>query len=280
MGDFLQADGRRIHYVETGVRNGPALVLLHGQSGTWYDWSYVIPALARKYRVVAIDHPGFGDSDWDASGKLYQVGGFSALLPVVLRQLSLERFVMIGHSFGGRISLAYACSHPEQVRAVVLADSAPDIDPQGSLNARKYLSSIPAQFPTFEEAAPFFQSHYPNLTAGQMDERLRNYMRQLPSGAWQVKRDPLIGETYKKILAGQGKAPPPDWTSLRDCPCPVLLLRGSESDLVTPAIERQMREAQPRMETIEISNAGHLVCTEQPGQVTDALLAYLDKLAA
>jgi pimeloyl-ACP methyl ester carboxylesterase len=280
MSNFLQINGRRIHYVETGPRNAPAVVLLHGQSGFWYDWSDVAPGLAKNYRVVAIDHPGFGDSDWDPSYKTYLVEGFAKEMEEVTKQLSLDRFVLVGHSFGGRIGLAYACSHPKQLRAVVLADSSPDVDPAGSLEARKYLASIPAEFETFEQAMEFFHKHYPNFTSNSLRERLLNYLTQLPSGSYRVKRDPAIGAKYSLILQGKAQAPEPDWGSLRNVTCPVLLLRGTNSELVTIGIENQMRQVNPHMETVEITNAGHLVATEQPEQVLKALLNYLRHLPA
>ena len=130
MSRFLEVNGRRIHYVEWEKPGAPTVILLHGQSGFWYDWSEVAPRLADTYHVIAIDHPGFGDSDWDPTGQAYLVSGFAKDLEQIVHQLGLKRFTLVGHSFGGRISLAFAVAHPEQVRAVVLADSSPDVDPQ------------------------------------------------------------------------------------------------------------------------------------------------------
>ena len=279
MDSHLFVNGRKIHYVEWPRAGAPVVVLLHGQSGFWYDWAEVAPGLAERYHVYAIDHPGFGDSDWDPSGRAYLVGGFASDLAQIVEMLGLKRFVIVGHSFGGRIGLAYACAHPDAVRAVVLADSSPDVDPEGSREARRYLSSIPASFAEFDEAMRFFHVHYPNLSDEQLRARLRLYLAHLPSGEWRVKRDPAIGARYRQYLEGTVEAPAADWTSLHDAACPVLLLRGVDSELVTPAIEARMREENPAMEVVEIAAAGHLIATEQPAQTLAALLNYLAQLA-
>ena len=278
MDRHLFVDGRKIHYVEWPKAGAPVVVLLHGQSGFWYDWAEVAPGLAERYHVFAIDHPGFGDSDWDPTGRAYLVGGFASDLAQVVEMFGLERFVIVGHSFGGRIGLAYACAHPKAVRAVVLADSSPDVDPEGSREARRYLASIPASFFDFDAAMRFFHVHYPNLSDEQLRARLNHYLERGASGEWRVKRDPAIGIRYRQYLEGTAEAPAADWTSLRQAPCPVLLLRGVDSELVTPAIEARMREERPTMETVEIDGAGHLIATEQPAQTLAALLNYLARL--
>ena len=278
MGEFLQVDGRRIYYMAWPKPGAPVVILLHGQSGFWYDWSEVAPRLADTYHVVALDHPGFGDSDWDPTGKAYMVGGFAGDLEQVVALLGLDRFTLVGHSFGGRISLAFACRHPRQVRAVVLADSSPDVDPDGSREARRYLSSIPAHFPTLAEASAFFHVHYPNLGPKQLRDRLDHYLVPEADGRYRVKRDPAIGARYKLYLEGKAEAPAADWVTLRDAPCPVLLLRGVDSELVTPAIAEQMLEVNPRMTIVEIADAGHLIATEQPERTLAALREYLAEL--
>jgi pimeloyl-ACP methyl ester carboxylesterase len=278
--DFLRVDGRRIHYVEWGDPKAPTVLLLHGQSGFWHDWSQIAPPLADRYHVIAIDHPGFGDSDWDPSGKAYLVGGFAQDMAQVVDDLGLTRFAMVGHSFGGRISLAYACAHPQQVRAVVLADSSPDVDPAGSLVARRYLASIPAFFDQFDEAMRFFRAHYPNLEPAQLRERLELYLSFGAQGDWRVKRDPAIGARYQQYLDGSAEAPAADWSTLRDVGCPLLLLRGVDSDLVTGAIAAQMLAVNSTMQIVEIPGAGHLIATEQPTRTLAALRHFLDRLPA
>ena len=278
MSQYLQVDGRKIHYVEWPKPGAPVVILLHGQSGFWYDWSEVAPKLADTYHVFAIDHPGFGDSDWDPTGQAYMVGGFAKDMEQIVAALGLTRFVLVGHSFGGRISLAFACMHPKAVRAVVLADSSPDVDPEGSREARRYLSSIPAHFDRLDDATAFFHVHYPNLTPTQLADRLDHYLVLETDGRYRVKRDPAIGARYKLYLEGKAEAPAADWSTLRDTTCPVLLLRGDRSDLVTPAIAERMLDVNPNMTIIEIADAGHLIATEQPARTLAALRVYLAKL--
>jgi esterase len=282
MDNFMQVSGRRIHYVTWGDASAPPVVLLHGQSGFWHDWSEVAPGLAEQYRVIAIDHPGFGDSDWDPTGQAYQPGGFAGDLDLIVQQLGLGRFVLAGHSFGGRIGLVYGCAHPDKLRGLVLGDSSPDVDPAGSLEARTYLASIPATFPTMEAAGAFFRKHYPDMAEAKFRERMGLYLQHLPTGEFKVKRDPLIGTFYRRILAREIPSPAVDWAPFDAFPAqvPLLLLRGTKSELLSPAVAEDMHRHNPRMQQVDIPDATHLIATEQPAATLKALRDFIAGLPA
>lgn len=117
-GRFVQLDGLRVRYIE---RPGPepAVLLLHGLPGTAEDFEDVTPLLA-GHRTVAIDRPGFGYS----SGGYYPIGRQLRAVREVIEKLHLGRPILVGHSYGGTISLAYAEHHPAGVRGLVLVDAA------------------------------------------------------------------------------------------------------------------------------------------------------------
>lgn len=117
-GSFVTVDGLRIHYIEHSGTGTP-VVLLHGLPGTAEDWGEVTPLLA-GHRTIAIDRPGFGYS----GGGYVEFDRQIEVLDALLRRLRVTRPILVGHSYGGTISLAFAERHPSEVRGLVLVDAA------------------------------------------------------------------------------------------------------------------------------------------------------------
>jgi len=118
-GQFLEIDGVRLHYVARG--EGPPVVLLHGNNVSLEDFnaSGLIDRLARRHRVIAFDRPGFGHSSRPRD-RLWTPTAQAALLHKALRELDVERPVVVGHSMGTLVALAMALDHPDDVRSLVL----------------------------------------------------------------------------------------------------------------------------------------------------------------
>jgi pimeloyl-ACP methyl ester carboxylesterase len=119
-GSFVTVFGAKVHYVDVG--SGPPVVLLHGLADDVGVWESVIPALAAKHRVVALDLIGFGRSDKPLLS--YRVATFVDFLDGFLNELKVGRASLVGSSLGGWIAASYTLAHPERVRRLVLADAA------------------------------------------------------------------------------------------------------------------------------------------------------------
>jgi pimeloyl-ACP methyl ester carboxylesterase len=119
IGQFLEVDGVRLHYVERG--EGQPLVLLHGNGvmAEDFDLSGLIDLAARQYRVIAIDRPGFGHSE-RPRGRLWTPNAQAELLYRALWQLGVDQPIVVGHSWGTLVAIAMALRHPEYVRGLAL----------------------------------------------------------------------------------------------------------------------------------------------------------------
>lgn len=131
-GRMQQVDGGAIHYVESGNPEGPVLLLIHGLSGQLQNFTYALSDELSDFRVIAIDRPGCGYSERDASktGLFDQAG----MIADFMQLLNLEKAVVVGHSLGGAVALAMAMNHPAKVRGLALIcpathmqDGAPDV---------------------------------------------------------------------------------------------------------------------------------------------------------
>lgn len=124
-------NGVRLHYVIGG--EGKPLVLVHGWADTWYEWHRIMPALAKKYRVIALDLRGMGDSSRPLSdyGQKAQVEDIMRLMD----SLGHKKFSIVGHDIGAHVSFALATMYPEAVEKLTLVDGTiPGIPPWEKLN--------------------------------------------------------------------------------------------------------------------------------------------------
>ncbi|WP_159945504.1 MULTISPECIES: alpha/beta fold hydrolase [unclassified Nocardiopsis] len=111
-------NGVRLHYVEGGA--GDPLLLLGGWPQTWWQWHKVMPALARRRRVISVDLRGMGSSAKPAGG--YDKRTMADDIRALVRHLGLESVDIAGHDIGAMVAYAYAANHPEATRRICLLD--------------------------------------------------------------------------------------------------------------------------------------------------------------
>jgi pimeloyl-ACP methyl ester carboxylesterase len=116
---FVDVEGVRLHAVTGGT--GPALLLINGWPQSWYAWREVMPALARRHTVVAVDSRGAGLSDKPDDG--YDAGTLAADLVTLMAALGHDRFDVVGHDIGMWTAYAIAADHPERVGRLTVVDA-------------------------------------------------------------------------------------------------------------------------------------------------------------
>jgi pimeloyl-ACP methyl ester carboxylesterase len=118
----LQIAGRAVNVITLGAGDEPPIVFVHGLGGSWKNWLENLPALARTRRVVAVDLPGFGDSEMPEED--ISVSSYARCVEEVCAQLGVGEVDLVGNSMGGFVSAELAIVHPERVRRLVLVDAA------------------------------------------------------------------------------------------------------------------------------------------------------------
>lgn len=127
-GQFIEVNGKRIHYVEAG--EGPPLVLIHGAFGSSRDFTFdLLPRLATRYRVIAFDRPGLGYSDpvhdHPLATQAASPAEQAALLAAAADALGVDRPIVLGHSFGGIVAMAWALDHDPAALVMVAGVALP-----------------------------------------------------------------------------------------------------------------------------------------------------------
>ncbi|MGZ8869389.1 MAG: alpha/beta fold hydrolase [Thermoanaerobaculia bacterium] len=130
----------QLHVFDSVKGTAIPIVFIHGNGANLTQWSGQIAHFVRNHRVIAIDLRGMGKSDVPADG-VFTVPAMAEDIHVVVNALNVDRFVLVGHSFGGAVVAAYAAAHPERVAGVVYADSAGDIKATPEQSAR-YLDAL------------------------------------------------------------------------------------------------------------------------------------------
>lgn len=116
-GAFVEVDGTRVHYVDAG--EGPVVVLIHGSSGNLNDWTFdMVARLSDRYRVIAFDRPGLGYTEM--LGRNASLAAQARLLADATTALGAQDPIVVGHSFGGAVALAWALERPDAMSGLVV----------------------------------------------------------------------------------------------------------------------------------------------------------------
>jgi pimeloyl-ACP methyl ester carboxylesterase len=111
--EYIQANGIRFHYVTDG--EGPLVILMHGFPQCWYGWHKQIPALAKKFRVVAPDLRGYGETDKPKGARHYKLEILASDIVELIKALGEKKAHIVGHDWGGFVAWFVAANHPEVV---------------------------------------------------------------------------------------------------------------------------------------------------------------------
>lgn len=279
--EFIEANGLRFHYREWGdTRTKHALVMLHGYAETSEVWNDMAIDLAREFRVIALDQRGYGQSD-RAADLDYSRSRQVEDLEAIIEHLGLRSVTLIGHSMGGANAICYAAEHPEMVTALIVVETAPEVLRSGIENVRRLLATGDS-FGSLDEAVDAFRPYLPYASVEQIERRVR--------GSFTVNDDGLYVWDFDPSFRDPSVRPPdPDpgqrrvadlWDYADRIQCPTMIVRGSETDMLTPeAIQRLHRRiAGSRVSLIE--DAGHHVPTDQPASLALNVREFLQSIAA
>ena len=271
MDKSVMANGLKLHYLDWGGEGQPPMVLLHGLRGHAHSWDDVAEAFCSQYHILALDQRGRGDSD-AAPGGDYSTQAFVDDLAAFVEALSLPPFTLIGHSMGGRNSMAFTAQYPERVAQLVIVDIGPTVDPRGSERIKRELQAVPEAFDAFEDVVAYMSAQNRFASDAVLRRRLRYATAALPDGKVGWRYDRAVREQSRN---GSG-APAVDlWPALAKITCPTLIVRGSETDLLSPEVAQQMTQALSNGQVVDVPRAAHMVFEENPEGFMEAVRPFL-----
>ncbi|MDG3006770.1 alpha/beta fold hydrolase [Paludisphaera mucosa] len=273
----IAASGVMLHAVETGA--GPLMVLVSGWPQTWYSWRKVMPRLAERFHVVAVDLPGLGESDPAKGG--HDTGSIALHLDPILDAFDASDCRLVTHDVGAWVGYAYAARRPERVRNLTLIDGAiPGLASQDSYRftpetaaktwhfAFNYVLELPEMLIAGRERAFLawlFRTKSVDWAAAFDEEAIEIYARAYAApGRWSA------GLAYYRSIfdsIAQNRA-----TAAVPLAMPVLAI-GAEA-CMGAAMGRSLGEAATDVQGVVIDRCGHYVAEERPDALLDVLLPF------
>ncbi|MDO9383928.1 MAG: alpha/beta hydrolase [Hyphomicrobiaceae bacterium] len=269
--DYLAVAGMRLHVRDTGPRDAPVLMLLHGFGASLHTWEPWAKTLEMTYRVVRLDLPGFGLSG-PAPANDYSDGRSSDILLALMDDLGISRATVIGNSVGGRIAWTFAAAHPEKIEKLVL------ISPDGFASPGfEYgkATAVPAVLHLMRYVLPKAMLA-PNLAAAYADPAFmsdalldRYYDLMLAPG----NRAAMIARMEQTVLT-------PPQPVLRSISAETLLLWGEKDGMIPVANAADYMREMHHATLVTLPGIGHLPHEEAPEVSILPLQTFLARPAA
>jgi esterase len=247
--------GLKLHYLDWGG-DGPPLVMLHGLSGHARTWDHTAAGLGDRYRVFALDQRGHGDSDWASE---YGFALMTADLLGFLDTLDLREVTLMGLSMGGVVSFLFAASHPDRVSRLVVLDIGPEIAPAGAQHVAATLAANDV-FDSEDEAFAQARAANPRPTDEALRHRVANNLRPMPDGKLTFKYDKAL----RRPGAIQDHTTEELWAAWRAVSCPVLLVRGNDSDVLAAGTAQRMLAENANASLAVVPDCGHSITLDNP----------------
>ncbi len=255
--------------------SGPALLLLHGFTGSAETWTDHARIFGDAFTTYTIDLIGHGRTDSPADLQHYRMEQCVADVIAILDRLDLERTALLGYSMGGRVALHLALTAPERIRALVLESASPGIDDPTERAARVRADEALADS-IERDGLEAFVDRWENVP-------IFASQRQLPSEVWQRQREQRLQNSSVGLansLRGMGAgAMEPVWARLGDLAMPVFLMVG-ELDEKYLALGKKMEIALPNARLLIAEDAGHAVHLEAPHLFDRAVSSWLRNVGA
>jgi len=275
--DKCSSGGLEIAFRHFGAGNGLPVLIVHGLSYFSYDWIDVAAGLASGRPVVAMDMRGFGDSARSPTAD-YSVPSMAQDIVAVLDHLGWRRAVLMGHSMGGRSTSFAAARNPARIAGLVLVDYTPDNAPGGSQRVARTVAGVPDRFASVDAAMQHFSIDPHSPSGAAKRERFEAYLRRV-DGGYEIKRDPYFANQFRRLLE-TGERPKLGvdmWQVVAEVQCPILALRGRQSDMFAAETMPKLQASNPRIELVEI-DGGHHIAGDNPAGLLAAVQPFLANL--
>ena len=267
---YVDNDGLRLHYLDYGNSHLPPMLLIHGMRDSALRWDIFARAMSDEYRVLSLDSRGHGDSD-RAGPNGYHYDDYISDIEALAEHLALRDMIIVGHSAGGRYAWSYAVEHPERVRALVIVDIDPD--PQNPQTARDFqaIAAEPESWPTEDDFLTYLDTRRVHTPEEALKKQVPAITTRTPEGSYVWKADIRIVTEYER---------PDLWDSWGRISCPVLLVRGRQSALLTHETAVKMRASLPssQMRLAELEGGGHWFYQDFPEAFEITVRWFLDDL--
>ncbi len=278
-GWFWSDDGLRLHWQElAGDESRPALLCIPGLTRTAADFEALGNHLSGRWRVIAADLRGRGESAWPRDSLSYVPLSYLRDLTLLIKAAKIGHFIVVGSSIGGVLAMQMTTGHRDAIVGAILNDIGPDIEPAGLARLRANVGRQ-GNWPTWIHAARDLKVRnaalYPEWQLADWLGFAKRLCRLNPAGRIVFDYDPRIAEAFRLPRSDAGSDL---WAALANLDgVPVLSLRAEHSDVFSHATQAAMAARLPLLTAVEIPGVGHAPSLAEPAALTaiDAFLATI-----
>lgn len=268
--DFSFEPSYRLAYWLWGERGNDPVYCVHGLTRNGRDFDFLARALAEDYLVNCPDLPGRGKSDWLSDTSKYNYDTYVRCLLKLMDSEDQKSVHWVGSSLGGILGMRIAAEYPTRIKKLVLNDVGAVLPVSGLKRINEYVG-ITMQFSGREDAEKNLRKVYANF--GITDEKhwqhmLESSFNKLSNGEYQLAYDPGILDPLRnktRQLTLEDDVPLWDWWDAIQCP--VLIIRGEDSDILTESTAQEMVERNSRAELVTLPGIGHAPSLMEDSQI-------------
>lgn len=265
-------DGVKLHYLSAG--QGPALVLLHGYTQTSHMWRPLIPLLAERFRVIAPDLPGIGDSDIPSDG--LDMKSSAVRVHALVKSIGIDKARVVGHDIGLMVAFGYAAQFPAEVEKLVLMDAFlpgvagwEDVYNNPSIWHFRFNGPTPEELVRGRERIYF--DHFWDNFAAHKNRSIPEADRVLYAAAYARPGRMHAGWQYFVVFPETAK----EFTQLaaHKLSIPLLAIGGEKANGGVLGEQARLVASDPTI--VVLQDTGHWVMEESPEETTRALTGFL-----
>lgn len=274
---WTSPDGLKLYYRDyAGPKDKPPVLCLHGLTRNSRDFAPLAETLAGDWRVIVPEMRGRGNSEYAKDTSTYTPPTYIKDVEALLAELGIEKFVAIGTSMGGLMTMLMAAKDASRIVAAVLNDIGPEIDPTGLAHIAGYVGQG-RSFDTWMHAANSLRethgASFPDYSIDTWLEMAKRTMVLGQNGRLVLDYDMGIADPFKSA----NDAPQPDlWPAFKALSdTPTLLVRGELSNLLTEQAQSRMARVHGNLRTVTVPRVGHAPMLDEPESLAaiQALLA-------
>jgi len=247
------------------IDNPKVLICVHGLTRNARDFDAIAGALSHDIRLICPDITGRGESKWLSDPQFYNYETYIADMTNMISYFGLKHVDWLGTSMGGLIGMMMASLPESPIRRLILNDIGPWI-PKAALQRIAGYLLTPRNFASQDDVEAYFREvHAPfgPLSDEQWQHLAHHGARQMPDGMWHLKYDPAIADPFREVIDADADL----WEIWEAVRCPVLALRGKDSDVLLGETSRQMQHRGPKARVIEFEGIGHAPALMAPSQI-------------
>jgi pimeloyl-ACP methyl ester carboxylesterase len=266
----VKISGIDVHFVEAG--KGPPILFLHGLGGYWRDWSANLPAFAANFRVLAMDFPGFGESD--KPEVRYSIEWLTEVVEKFLQEQEIDQVNLVGHSMGGVVALNVASQPKSRVKKLVIADAV-GIGDKSEFLAYTMSKKIMGPDTAWEPVENFLKNQFRAMADDLIEKQKPQTAREL----FESLRIPITGQPLLPMTPELQMIASifdfdirPKLASIRQ---PTLILWGAKDPVASPQDASLLQTRIPSSILIFLPNSAHSPMMENPSLFNQELRKFV-----